>query len=190
MSTLAASWAVRVPATLFAGLPGVGWSVETPSRRTSTTSVISTPSFRRRSSIRSEDFDFASGSNYNGNHNAELLAGTAAYVEARQYLQPAVDFFERAIVAATGQGILSADLLACVSFPVKNAFSKFSNLRRSSLSFIPSSFLNADRFCTVGGRSIPLPRQHFESPLQRTILPSCRTVAAAGAWDGCQCAVD
>lgn len=37
------------------------------------------------------------------------------YVEARGYLQPAVDFFTRAIRAADGLGYTTGDLLASVS---------------------------------------------------------------------------
>ncbi|PPJ61032.1 hypothetical protein CBER1_01985 [Cercospora berteroae] len=43
---------------------------------------------------------------------AEKRAGTAQYVEARGSLQPAIDFLERAIAAATSQHTLTGDLLA------------------------------------------------------------------------------
>ncbi|TKA76314.1 hypothetical protein B0A55_04196 [Friedmanniomyces simplex] len=43
---------------------------------------------------------------------AERRAGTAEYVEARGFLQPAVEYFERAIAAATALRVLSGDLLA------------------------------------------------------------------------------
>lgn len=46
---------------------------------------------------------------------AEKRAGTAQYVEARGSLQPAIDFLERAIAAATSQHTLTGDLLATVS---------------------------------------------------------------------------
>ena len=45
---------------------------------------------------------------------AERRAGTSDYVEARGFLQPAIEYFERAIATATAQRILSGDLLATV----------------------------------------------------------------------------
>jgi hypothetical protein len=49
------------------------------------------------------------------NAEAERRAGTQDYVEARSYLQPATEYFARAITAATEQRVLSGDLLATVS---------------------------------------------------------------------------
>ena len=46
---------------------------------------------------------------------AERRAGTEDYVEARGYLQPATEYLERAVAAATTQRSLSGDLLATVS---------------------------------------------------------------------------
>ena len=46
---------------------------------------------------------------------AERRTGTQDYVEARGLLQPATEYLERAVVAATAQGALSGDLLATVS---------------------------------------------------------------------------
>ena len=46
---------------------------------------------------------------------AERRAGTADFVEARGFLQPATEYLERAIAAATAQRALSGDLLATVS---------------------------------------------------------------------------
>jgi hypothetical protein len=46
--------------------------------------------------------------------DAERRSGTADYVEARGFLQPATEYFERAIAAATAQRTLSGDLLATV----------------------------------------------------------------------------
>ncbi|KAF2723312.1 hypothetical protein K431DRAFT_28228 [Polychaeton citri CBS 116435] len=43
---------------------------------------------------------------------AERKAGTADFVEARGYLQPATEYLERAVAAATAQQQLSGDLLA------------------------------------------------------------------------------
>ncbi|KAK0353474.1 hypothetical protein LTR02_015479 [Friedmanniomyces endolithicus] len=43
---------------------------------------------------------------------AERRSGTADYVEAKGFLQPATEYFERAIAAATAQRVLSGDLLA------------------------------------------------------------------------------
>ncbi|KAF2217880.1 hypothetical protein CERZMDRAFT_92520 [Cercospora zeae-maydis SCOH1-5] len=43
---------------------------------------------------------------------AEKRTGTAQYVEARGSLQPAIDYLERAIAAATSQRLLTGDLLA------------------------------------------------------------------------------
>ncbi|KAK3713216.1 hypothetical protein LTR37_008649 [Vermiconidia calcicola] len=43
---------------------------------------------------------------------AEKRAGTQDYVEARSLLQPATEYFERAVAAATEQRVLSGDLLA------------------------------------------------------------------------------
>ncbi|EMC94940.1 hypothetical protein BAUCODRAFT_47735, partial [Baudoinia panamericana UAMH 10762] len=43
---------------------------------------------------------------------AELRSGTADYVQARHFLQPATEYFERAIAAATAQRALSGGLLA------------------------------------------------------------------------------
>ncbi|KAM3419854.1 hypothetical protein BST61_g3183 [Cercospora zeina] len=43
---------------------------------------------------------------------AERRTGTAQYVEARGSLQPAIDYLERAIAAATSQRSLTGDLLA------------------------------------------------------------------------------
>lgn len=45
---------------------------------------------------------------------AEQRAGTADYVEARGFLQPATEYLERAVAAATAQQALSGDLLATV----------------------------------------------------------------------------
>jgi len=45
---------------------------------------------------------------------AERRAGTADYVEARGYLQPATEYLERAVAAAPAQRALSGDLLATV----------------------------------------------------------------------------
>lgn len=49
---------------------------------------------------------------------AERRAGTEDYVEARGILQPATEYLERAVAAATAQGVLSGDLLTTVSLPV------------------------------------------------------------------------
>ena len=48
---------------------------------------------------------------------AERRSGTADYVEAKGFLQPATEYFERAIAAATAQRVLSGDLLATVCSP-------------------------------------------------------------------------
>jgi hypothetical protein len=45
---------------------------------------------------------------------AERRTGTQDYVEARGLLQPATEYLERAVVAATAQSALSGDLLATV----------------------------------------------------------------------------
>ena len=45
---------------------------------------------------------------------AERRSGTADYVEARGSLQPAIDYLERALAAATAQRSLSGELLATV----------------------------------------------------------------------------
>ena len=45
---------------------------------------------------------------------AERRAGTQDYVEARGYLQPATEYLDRAMTAASEQEILSGDLLATV----------------------------------------------------------------------------
>lgn len=45
---------------------------------------------------------------------AERRVDTQEYVEARQYLQPATEYLERAVIAATRQGVASGDLLATV----------------------------------------------------------------------------
>lgn len=47
---------------------------------------------------------------------AERKAGTADYVEARGFLQPAAEYLDRAVAAASSQRILSGDLLATVSY--------------------------------------------------------------------------
>jgi hypothetical protein len=46
---------------------------------------------------------------------AERRAGTQDYVEAQGLLQPATEYLERAVTAATAQSALSGDLLATVS---------------------------------------------------------------------------
>lgn len=46
---------------------------------------------------------------------AERKAGTADYVEARGFLQPATEYLDRAIAAASSQRVLSGDLLSTVS---------------------------------------------------------------------------
>lgn len=51
----------------------------------------------------------------NGRRTAERRVDTQDYVEARQFLQPATEYMERAVVAATSQGALSGDLLSRVS---------------------------------------------------------------------------
>ncbi|GAB7332081.1 hypothetical protein MBLNU13_g03969t1 [Cladosporium sp. NU13] len=43
---------------------------------------------------------------------AERRIGTADYVEARGLLQPAAEYLERAVTAASNQGVVSGDLLA------------------------------------------------------------------------------
>jgi len=45
---------------------------------------------------------------------AEARAGTQDYVEARQFLQPATEYLDRAIGAAVAQDVLTGDLLALV----------------------------------------------------------------------------
>lgn len=45
---------------------------------------------------------------------AERRSGTADYVEARGYLQPAIEYLERAVAAAPAQRALSGDLLVMV----------------------------------------------------------------------------
>ena len=45
---------------------------------------------------------------------AERKAGTQEYVEARGLLQPATEYLERAVTAASTQGASSGDLLATV----------------------------------------------------------------------------
>lgn len=63
--------------------------------------------------------------------DAERRAGSADYVEARGYLQPATEYFERAIAAATTQQTLSGDLLATVcSAPHQNGAQSLTLRRR------------------------------------------------------------
>ena len=45
---------------------------------------------------------------------AELLLGTADYVEVRGYLHPAIEYLDKAVAAATEQGVLSGELLTIV----------------------------------------------------------------------------
>ena len=47
--------------------------------------------------------------------DAERRSGTQDYVEAQGLLQPATEYLERAVAAATAQRALSGDLLATVS---------------------------------------------------------------------------
>lgn len=47
---------------------------------------------------------------------AERKAGTADYVEVRGFLQPATEYLDRAVQAASAQRVLSGDLLATVHF--------------------------------------------------------------------------
>lgn len=47
----------------------------------------------------------------------ERKAGTADYVEARGFLQPATEYLDRAVAAASSQRVLSGDLLATVGTP-------------------------------------------------------------------------
>jgi hypothetical protein len=49
------------------------------------------------------------------NSEAERRVGTADYVEARGFLQPATEYLERSVTAAKAQSTLSGDLLAKVS---------------------------------------------------------------------------
>ena len=51
---------------------------------------------------------------------AERRAGTQDYVEARGLLQPATEYLERAVAAASAQRALSGDLLTTVSLPALN----------------------------------------------------------------------
>lgn len=51
----------------------------------------------------------------NSRADADRRTDTQDYVEARQYLQPATEYLERAVTAATAQRALSGDLLATVS---------------------------------------------------------------------------
>lgn len=66
-------------------------------------------------------FQAASGSQRSGRSGKETAAeaerrvGTADYVEARGFLQPATEYLERAVSAAASQNALSGDLLAKVS---------------------------------------------------------------------------
>ena len=48
------------------------------------------------------------------NGEAERRAGTSDYVEARGFLQPATDYLEQAVAAASAQEVLSGDLLVTV----------------------------------------------------------------------------
>lgn len=50
------------------------------------------------------------------NAEAERRAGTADYVEARGFLQPATDYLERALASATTQRVVSGDLLSTVRY--------------------------------------------------------------------------
>lgn len=51
----------------------------------------------------------------NWREDAERRVGTSRYVEARGYLEPATDYLEQAVRAATSQQLLSGHLLATVS---------------------------------------------------------------------------
>jgi hypothetical protein len=51
---------------------------------------------------------------------AERRVGTADYVEARGLLQPAAEYLERAVTAASNQSVISGDLLAKVRYPDSN----------------------------------------------------------------------
>lgn len=66
--------------------------------------------------------------------DAERRAGTADYVEVRGYLQPATEYLDRAVDAATAQRRLTGDLLTKVS------------LRRCSVRSIPSSRFRTSSF--------------------------------------------
>lgn len=57
----------------------------------------------------------------NSRTEAERRTDTQDYVEARQYLQPATEYLERAVTAATAQRALSGDLLATVR-PYSNLY--------------------------------------------------------------------
>lgn len=85
---------------------------------------------------------------------AERKAGTADYVEARGFLQPAAEYLDRAVAAASAQRVLSGDLLATVRIPSVDL------VRRQPTNSITDS------------GSIHVTRQHVKPTRQRTALPT------------------
>jgi hypothetical protein len=94
---------------------------------------------------------------------AERRIGAADYVEARGFLQPAIEYLERAVAAASGQNAVSDDLLVKVC-------------DSDCVSWI---FKGADVAHRTGSGGIHVTWKRFESPDKRTILSSRFAVAAA-----------
>lgn len=91
---------------------------------------------------------------------AERRVGTADYVEARGFLQPATEYFERAVAAALTQDALSGELVAKV---------------RRLIVFEKRHKANHVR---VGGGSVYVPGQCLQSARQRETFPAGLTVVA------------
>lgn len=94
---------------------------------------------------------------------AERRVGTADYVEARGFLQPAAEYLERAVAAASNQDATSGDLLAKVSRP--------------RLDLTVAERRQTDRHTGSGGVHVSWER--FKSPDERAVFPSRFTIAAA-----------
>lgn len=94
---------------------------------------------------------------------AERRVGTADYVEARGFLQPATEYLERAVAAASNQDAIPGDLLVKVGRP-------------ESITIV-SKECEIDHY--TGCRGIHVSRKCFKSSDERAVFPSGFTIAAA-----------
>jgi hypothetical protein len=95
---------------------------------------------------------------------AERRVGTADYVEARGLLQPAMEYLERAVTAASNQDVVSGDLLAKV--------------RCLKCHFRSSSHSSMAHY-QPGGGGIHVSWQRTWAQDQPAVLPSCFATIAA-----------
>lgn len=117
------------------------------------------PSSRRTASSAEQERQAAATA-----REAERKAGTADYVEARGFLQPATEYLDRAVAAAGSQRVLSGDLLATVRCTGLLCVRSFTDLGPDS-------------------RGVHVARKHLKPPRERTTFSTGVTAIARGLAD-------